>query len=78
MEYRCNGITAWYLTLAAVAVLHFSGVFPLQTIYDRFGELMIAAMVTANVVALLVYCGAKATDNAERMSGSRRASKKPA
>jgi delta24(24(1))-sterol reductase len=70
LVYRCNGITAWYLTLAAVAVLHLSGTFPLQTIYDQFGALMIAAMVTANVVALLVYWGAKATGNAERMSGS--------
>jgi delta24(24(1))-sterol reductase len=70
LEYRCNGITAWYLTLAAVAVLHFTGVFPLQTIYDRFGGFMIAAMLTANVVALIVYFGAKATNNAERMSGS--------
>lgn len=70
LEYRCNGITAWYLTLGAAAVLHFSGVFPLQTIYDRFGELMIVAMITGNAVALAVYFGAKATKNAERMSGS--------
>ncbi len=70
LEYRCNGITAWYLTLGAAAVLHFSGVFPLQTIYDRFGELMIVAMITGNALALAVYFGAKATKNAERMSGS--------
>jgi delta24(24(1))-sterol reductase len=70
LEYRCNGITAWYFTLAAVAVLHFTGIFPLQRIYDRFGQFMIAAMITANVVALVVYFGAKATNNAERMSGS--------
>ena len=70
LEYRCNGITAWWLTLAIVAVLHFTGVFPLQTIYDRFGEFMIAAIIIANVVALVVYFGAKATGKAERMSGS--------
>ena len=70
LEYRCNGITAWYLTLAMVAVLHFTGIFRLETIYDRFGELMIAAIITANVVAFAVYFGAKATNNAERMTGS--------
>jgi delta24(24(1))-sterol reductase len=70
LEYRCNGITAWWLTLIAVAALHLTGVFPLQTIYDRFGEFMIAAIIIANVVALAVYFGAKATGNAERMSGS--------
>jgi delta24(24(1))-sterol reductase len=70
LVYRCNGITAWYVTLAAVAGLHFSGIFPLQTIYEQFGSFMIAAMVTGNAVALAVYFGAKATGNAERMSGS--------
>ena len=70
LVYRCNGITAWWLTLGAVAVLHFTGLFPLQTIYDQFGQFMIAAMITGNVVALAVYFGAKATGNDERMSGS--------
>ncbi len=70
LVYRCNGITAWYLTLIAVAILHFSGVFPLETIYEQFGAFMITAMISANVVAILVYFGAKATGNAERMSGS--------
>jgi delta24(24(1))-sterol reductase len=70
LVYRCNGITAWYVTLAAVAVLHFTGIFPLETIYEQFGSFMIAAMITGNAVALAVYFGAKATGNAERMSGS--------
>ena len=70
LVYRCNGISAWYITLAAVAALHFTGVFPLQTIYDQFGAFMVTAMITANVVAVAVYFGAKATGNTERMSGS--------
>lgn len=70
LVYRCNGISAWWLTLAGVAVLHFTGIFPIQTIYERFGSFMIAAMITANAVALAVYFGARATGNAERMSGS--------
>ncbi|MCZ0935976.1 MAG: delta(24(24(1)))-sterol reductase, partial [Gemmatimonadetes bacterium] len=44
LVYRCNGISAWWLTLVGVAGLHFSGIFPLQTIYEQFGSLMIAAM----------------------------------
>jgi len=70
LVYRCNGITAWYLSLIAIAILHFSGVFPLETIYTQFGSFMITAMISANIVALIVYFGAKATGNAERMSGS--------
>ncbi|MGB8330041.1 MAG: hypothetical protein WCE62_07920, partial [Polyangiales bacterium] len=70
LVYRCNGITAWYITLVGVALLHFTGVFPLQRIYEQFGAFMVAAMITANVVALAIYFGAKVTGNAERMSGS--------
>ena len=70
LVYRCNGITAWWLTLAGVAVLHVTGIFPLQTIYERFGSFMIVAMITANAIAIAVYVGARVTGNAERMSGS--------
>lgn len=70
LVYRCNGITAWWLTLGGVAALHFSGVFPLQTIYEQFGAFLVAAMITANAVALVVYLGARITGNAERMSGA--------
>ena len=70
LVYRVNGVTSWWLTLAGVAVLHFTGIFPLQTIYEQFGSLMIAAIITANAIAIAAYYGAKITGNAERMSGS--------
>ena len=70
LVYRCNGITAWWLTLAGVAVLHVTGIFSLQTIYEQFGAFMIAAMITANAIAIAVYVGARVTGNAERMSGN--------
>ena len=70
LVYRCNGITAWWLTLAGVAVLHVTGIFPLQTIYEQFGAFMIAAMITANAIAIAVYVGARVTGNAERRSGN--------
>ena len=70
LTYRVNGITAWWLTLTGVAALHFTGIFPLQTISEQFGSFMIAAIITANAIALAVYFGARITGNAERMSGS--------
>ena len=70
LVYRVNGVTSWWLTLAGVAVLHFTGIFPLQTLYEQFGSLMIAAIITANAIAIAAYYGAKITGNAERMSGS--------
>ena len=70
LVYRCNGIAAWWLTLAGIAVLHVTGIFPLQTIYEQFGAFMVVAMLTANAIAVAVYVGAQVTGNAERMTGS--------
>jgi len=70
LEYRCNGIYAWYLTLLLVGVLHFSGALPLTRIADQFGSLMTVAIISGNVTALLTYFGAKATGNTLRMSGN--------
>ena len=70
LVYRCNGITSWWLTLLGLAGLHFSGLLPLQTIYQSFGSFMLAAIISANGIALLVYLGAKLTGNATPASGS--------
>lgn len=70
LKYKCNGIWAWYITLILVAVLHFTGLFPLTKIVDQFGSLMTIAIISGNVVALITYFAAKATKNTHRMSGN--------
>ena len=69
LVYRCNGVTVWWVTLAGIAALHFTGTFPLQTIYEQFGSLMVVSMISANAIAVAVYVGARVTGNAERTSG---------
>lgn len=70
LEYVCNGISAWYVTLVAVAALHFSGIFPLTKVAEQFGPLMTVSMLSGNAVALAVYLGARLTGNAHRTSGN--------
>jgi delta24(24(1))-sterol reductase len=70
LRYRCNGISAWYVTIAAVAGLHFTGLFPLHHLADHFGSLMTVAIISGNLLALATYLGARLTGNAHRMSGS--------
>jgi delta24(24(1))-sterol reductase len=70
LEYRCNGISAWYVTLATVAALHFSDLFPLTRVADEFGSLMTIAILSGNALALATYFGAGLTGNTHRMSGS--------
>jgi len=69
LKYRCNGVESWYLTLITVAVLHFSGIFPLNLIADNMGPLTMVAMITGNVISLLVYFLAILFGKTTRMSG---------
>lgn len=46
LEYNCNGIYTWYLTLIAMAGLHFGGIWSLASVYHNFGPLMTTAILT--------------------------------
>ncbi|PHH56842.1 delta(24(24(1)))-sterol reductase [Coxiella burnetii] len=70
LEYQCNGISAWYITLALIAVLHFTAIFPLTKIYNQFGSLMTVAIISGDIMALIIYWGAKLTQNTHRMSNN--------
>lgn len=70
LEYRCNGVWAWWVTLAIVAVLDWSGILPLELLYERSGSLMTCAVLFADAAAVAAYVAALTTGNAVRMSGS--------
>jgi Delta24(24(1))-sterol reductase len=70
LEYNVNGHWAWYLTLIAVGVLHVTGVFTLDRIYDMYGPLMTVAVICGNAVAVAVYVAAHVTGTTHRMSGN--------
>jgi delta24(24(1))-sterol reductase len=54
-KYKCNAIYAWYVILAGVGGLHFSGMFPLWTIRDNFGHFLTAAVIWGDFTALFCY-----------------------
>eukprot|EP01012_Entosiphon_sulcatum_P025037 TRINITY_DN3029_c0_g1_i1.p1 TRINITY_DN3029_c0_g1~~TRINITY_DN3029_c0_g1_i1.p1 ORF type:complete len:481 (+),score=102.93 TRINITY_DN3029_c0_g1_i1:27-1445(+) len=70
LEYLCNGVTAWYATVVAAVVLHFSGVFRIQSIVDNFGPLMTVAIIFGNFVTLVTYFSAIVLKKQHRMSGN--------
>jgi hypothetical protein len=71
LEYNCNGIFTWYLSLAIMAGLHFSGTWRLSSIFENFGPLMTVAILTTDAIALLLYVTAFASRTAHRLSGNR-------
>ncbi|KAK4039452.1 Delta(24(24(1)))-sterol reductase [Parachaetomium inaequale] len=70
LKYYCSAYTSWYATLAIVATLHFSGVFPLYTIIDEFGPLLTVSILSGWLVAIVAYASALARGAQHRMSGN--------
>eukprot|EP00742_Colponemidia_sp_Colp-10_P003852 GILJ01004102.1.p1 GENE.GILJ01004102.1~~GILJ01004102.1.p1 ORF type:complete len:465 (+),score=45.43 GILJ01004102.1:52-1446(+) len=70
LPYRCNGVAAWYITLAVIAGFHYSGVFPLTEVIDHMGSLTTVAIICGNVISLLIYIGAYVFGKTHRMSGN--------
>jgi delta24(24(1))-sterol reductase len=55
LVYRCNGLSAWYVTLACLAGAHFSGVFPLTRYYAIMGNVMTVAIFFGDFLAAACY-----------------------
>lgn len=70
LEYNCNALSTWYLTLAALAVAHVTGAFSLSQVYDRLGEVTTVAVLWGDLMSLAVYLGARLLGKAHRMSGN--------
>jgi len=53
--YHCNGLASWYVTLATVGAMHYTGVFRLRELADDVGAVMSVAVIMGNLVAVLIY-----------------------
>ncbi|KAG0167736.1 hypothetical protein DFQ28_005769 [Apophysomyces sp. BC1034] len=70
LKYLCNGLSAWYLTLALSATLHITGVFRLTQIIDNFGSIMTMAIIWGFTMPTLVYVISTIMGKQHRMSGN--------
>jgi delta24(24(1))-sterol reductase len=70
LKYYCSAYTSFYTTIALVAALHFSGVFPLYTVLDEFGPLLSVSILSGWLVAIVAYVSALARGAQHRMSGN--------
>lgn len=69
LDYKLNGWSSWWLTLAGVAALVWSGVLPATVLYDNFGPLLTVVNLFAFGLALYLYLYGKRHPHGERPSG---------
>jgi len=55
LEYNCNALASWYISLAGGWLAHTTGVFDLKTLYYNAGALLSTAIVFADTVAIIMY-----------------------
>lgn len=70
LPYYCNAYSCFYFSIATALGLHYTGIFHLPQILDRFGEIMTVAIFTGFLVSFLVYFRALLDGSAVRMSGN--------
>ena len=63
LSYLCNGIGCWYITLATLFLLNYTGIFRLATLADQMGSLITVGMIAANLLAVGLYLKGRASGN---------------
>lgn len=61
---------SWYLTLALVFLLYFTGIFSITFLMDNFGSMMVTSMISGDFVSLIIYLWGILTKKQIRMSGN--------
>ncbi|RGB34830.1 ergosterol biosynthesis ERG4/ERG24 [Rhizophagus diaphanus] len=70
LDYLCNGVMSWYVTLITSYILHRYGYFRLTEIIDNLGPLMTVAIITGFTITFTVYIVTIIQGNQYRMSGN--------
>ena len=55
LPYHCNGLASWYLTIAIMFALHYTGIFDFASIYTQSGALLSTGVLAADLVAIIMY-----------------------
>ncbi|BFZ56111.1 C-24(28) sterol reductase [Savitreella phatthalungensis] len=69
-DYYCNAVWSFYTTMVLAAVLHVTGIFPLQTVVDEFGPILSVAILSGFLVTFVVYAVTLFIGDEFRMTGN--------
>lgn len=70
LNYLCNGLCSWYLTLATVVILHYFEFFRISWIVEDLGKFMVTAIIFADIVSVVIYVWGKILQENIRMTGN--------
>lgn len=68
--YNCNALASWYITLAAIPILHLTGLFPITILVDQFGSILCVAVICSDILAVVIHIHAIRTGQTCRTTDS--------
>ncbi|KAI0024243.1 ergosterol biosynthesis ERG4/ERG24 family-domain-containing protein [Xylariomycetidae sp. FL0641] len=69
LPYYCSAYSSMYFSIFVGAVLHFTGIFKVNTFLDEFGPLMSVAILSGFLNSFIAYFSALARGRQHRMTG---------
>jgi len=70
LEYNCNGIGAWWVTLLTVFVLEKLNLFHLHELAENYGKLMTVMVIFGDLMSVAIYSAGFIVKKTHRMSGN--------
>lgn len=70
LEYRCNAYICWCLNILSGIILHTTGIFDITTVVSNLGPYLSTAMIFGDLIAIVIYLGARISKNATQESDS--------
>lgn len=70
LVYYCNAVVSLYTSTAVAIILHFTNIFRLSTIIDRFGEIMSVAIISGFLISFFVFIRSLIQKTQVRMTGN--------
>lgn len=55
LDYLCNGLSSWYMTLILLFGVHYFGYFKIYWITDNIGSYMTTSVIFADLSSLIIY-----------------------
>lgn len=68
--YNCNALASWYVTLCLVALAHLTGIYPLTNLADQFGSVLCVAVISSDIISVIIHFYAIFTKQTCRMTQS--------
>lgn len=68
--YKCNAVSAWYVMLALILGLWYTGTWNIAQVAESYGEYLTSAIIIGNIATVVIFAWGFVAKRTVRMSGN--------